>query len=149
MRSLPMIGMLLLLGACGGSSYPVTLTAAPTSGPEDVIACVRGKLKPLGYRQTSYDDTDYRLTAAHADTTATRADLQFRRNIDRLEVQAVAAATGSTSLTVAGRTFAEFETHRGPTEEEQRASAGVRSAAQSIVDACGALGAVDSTRVPG
>ena len=36
-----------------------------------------------------------------------------------------------------GRTFAEFDTARGPTEEEETASADVRKTAQAIVDACG------------
>ena len=137
MRSYPILGTLLLLGACGSGSYPTVLTASPSTSPADAIACARAKLKPLGYQQTSFDEIDFHLTARKVDNSAHRADPQFRRNVDRLEVQAAPAADGKTSLTVTGRTFAELETHRGPTEEEERASADVRQTSQAIVDACG------------
>jgi hypothetical protein len=137
MRSLLTLGMLLLIGACGAGSYPTTLTASPSTSPADAIACVRAKLTPLGYKQTSYDDTEFRVTARKIDNSTHRADPQYRRNVDRLEVQAVPGADGKTSLTVTGRTFAELETQRGPTEEEERASADVKQSSQSILDACG------------
>jgi hypothetical protein len=137
MRWHPILGTLLLVGACGGASYPVTLTASPATSPADAITCVRAKLGSLGYQQTSLDETDFRVTARKIDNSVHRADPQFRRNIDRLEVQAAPAANGKTSLTVIGRTFAEFETHRGPTEEEQPASADVKRSSQAILDACG------------
>jgi hypothetical protein len=137
MRSHPILGTLFLLGACGGGSYPTSLTASPAASPADVIACARAKLPPLGYQQTSFDEIGYRVTARKIDNSAHRADPQFRRNVDRLEVQAAPATDGKTSLTVTGRTFAELETHRGPTEEEERASADVKQSSQAIVDACG------------
>ena len=137
MRSLPMLGMLLLVAACGGGTYATTLTASPLAGPADAIACVKAQLRPLGYQQTAYDEMDNRLNARKVDNSVQRADPRYRRNVDRLEIQASAAADGKTSLTVVGRTFAEFETHRGPTEEEERASAGVKQSAQTILDACG------------
>jgi hypothetical protein len=137
MRSYPILGTLLLLGACGGGSFPVTLTASPTASPADAVACVRPKLTLLGYEQTSYDATDLRVTARKIDTGVHRTDPRFRRNIDRLEIEAAPGADGKTSLKVMGRTFAEFETQRGPTEEEQRASAEVKQSAQAILDACG------------
>jgi hypothetical protein len=102
-----------------------------------VIACARAKLGPLGYQQTSLDETEFRMTARKIDNSTHRADPQYRRNVDRLEVQAAPAADGKTSLTVIGRTFAELETHRGPTEEEERASANVKQSSQTILDACG------------
>jgi hypothetical protein len=137
MRSHPILGTLLLLGACGGGSYPATLTASPATSPTDAIACARTKLNALGYQQTSFDQVELRVTARKIDNKVHRADPQFRRNVDRLEVQATPAAAGNTSLTVTGRTFAELETHRGPTEEEERASAEVKRSTQAIVDACG------------
>ena len=137
MRSHPILGTLLLLGACGGRTYPSSLTASPASSPTDVIECVRAQFRKLSYQQTSYDETDNRVTARKNDNSVHRADPQFRRNVDRLEVQAAPAADGTTSLTVIGRTFAELETHRGPTEEEQPASADVKTSAQAILDACG------------
>ena len=129
------VGTLALLGACGGS-YPVTLTASPSSGPAEAMECAQAKLKELKYRPTSLDDMDLRLTAQKIDNDVSRADPQYRRHVDRLEVTTAAEADGRSSLRVVGRTFAEYQTHRGPTETEERASAGVRESAQSIVTAC-------------
>lgn len=137
MRLSPILGTLLLASACGSGSFPVVLTASPATSPADVIACARARLKALGYQQTAYDETDFRVTARKIDNEAHRADPQFRRNVDRLEIQAIPGADGKTSLTLTGRTYAELETHRGPTEEEERASADVKRSAQAIVDACG------------
>lgn len=137
MRSYPILGTLLLVAACGGRTYPSSLTASPASSPADAIECVRAQFRKLGYQQTAYDENDFRVTARKNDNSVNRADPQFRRNVDRLEVQAAPGADGATSLTVTGRTFAEFETHRGPTEEEQPASADVKKSSQAILDACG------------
>jgi hypothetical protein len=138
MRPHPLLGStVLLLGACGGGSFPVTLTAAPASSPPDAIACARAKLDTLGYQVTAFDQQDNRLSVRKIDNSVQRADPQYRRNLDRIEVQAAPTADGKTSLTVTGRTYAELETHRGPTEEEQRASAAVRQSAQAVVEACG------------
>lgn len=137
MRLHPMLGTLLLVGACGRATYYTTFNASPSASPADAIDCVRSQFRTLGYQQTSFDQTDFRVAARKVDNSVHRADLQYRRNIDRLEAQAAAAADGKTSLSVTGRTFAEFETHRGPTEEEEPASAGVKQSSQTIVDACG------------
>ncbi len=137
MRSLSILGTLLLVSACGGNTYMTTLTASPSASPADVIACVRAKLRSIGYRPASFDEADFRLTARKVDNSAHRADPQYRRNIDRLEVQAAPTADGKTTLTVTGRSFAELETHRGPTEEEERASADAKRSAQALLDACG------------
>ncbi len=127
----------LALCACGGT-LPVTLTASPSSGPAEAMECARAKLKELKYRQTSFDEIELRLTAQKIDTEVQRADPTYRRHIDRLEVTTAPEADGRSSLTVVGHTFAEFQTHRGPTEQEERASAGVRETAQAIVDTCAA-----------
>ena len=138
MRSYPILVAAVLLGACGGpGSLPVALTASPASSPPDAMACVKAKLDTLGYAPTSFDQTDLRLTVRKIDNSVHRADPQYRRNIDRLEVQASPSADGKTTLTVIGHTFAEFETHRGPTEQEEPASANARESAQALVDACG------------
>jgi len=138
MRAYPILGAVALLGACGGAgSLPIALTASPSSSPPDAMACVKAKLDTLGYAPTSFDQTDMRLTARRIDNSLHRADPQYRRNVDRLEIQATPAADGKTSLTVTGRSYAEYETHRGPTEQEERASANARQAAQALVDACG------------
>ena len=137
MRSHPILGTLLLVGACGGGTYYTTLTAAPSTSPPDVVACARAKLTQLGYQQTSLDQIDNRLTARKIDNSVHSADPQFRRNVNRLEVEAAAGADGKTALTVVGHTFAEYSTQRGPTEVEEKASADVSQAAQTVVQSCG------------
>jgi hypothetical protein len=137
MRVRPFVPALCLVAACGAPSFPVTLTASPAASPADAIECVRQKIGPLGYRPTAYDDQEFRLQARKPDLKATRANPQFRRNIDQLDITAAPGADGKTTLTVVGRTYAELETHRGPTEEEERASAGAKESAQAILDACG------------
>ena len=132
----PMLGTLVLLCACGGR-YPVSLTASPASSPAEALECARAKLRSLGYRQTSYDESTLRITAQKVDDKTTRADPQFWRNLNRLEVQTAAEANGQSSLTIVGHTFAEFQTHRGPTQEEEPASTEVRESAQAILGACG------------
>jgi hypothetical protein len=138
MRPISLFAMVGLLAACSAGSQWVNLTASPTSSPADAIACAKGRADTLGYQMTSLNTTDYRLTARKYDTSVHRADPRYRRNVDRLEVEAAPAADGKTSLHVIGRSFAEFDTPRGPTEEEERASADVRKTAQAIVDVCGA-----------
>ena len=133
-RLVPFLG---LAWACGPATYPVTLTASPAAGPADAIACSRTKLTALGYRQVAYDETGFRVLARKQDTEAHRANTQFRYNIDQLEVTAAPEADGKTSLKVEGRTYAALQTHRGPTEEEEPASTGVKESGQAIVDTCG------------
>jgi hypothetical protein len=138
MRSHPMIGCVLLLGACGGGgSLPITLTASPLSSPPEAMACARAKLDTLKYQLSSFDQTELRLTARKVNNSMHRADPLYRRNVDRMEVQVAPEADGKTSLTVTARTYAEFETHRGPTEQEERASADAQQSARAVVDACG------------
>lgn len=138
MRSYPILGAIVFLGACGGpGSLPIALTASPASSPPDAMTCVKAKLDTLGYSPVSFDQTDWLLVARRIDNSLHRADPQYRRNVDRLEVQATPGADGKTSLRIIGRSYGEYETHRGPTETEEPASANARQAAQALVDACG------------
>jgi hypothetical protein len=136
MRSHPILVTLLLVGACGGGTYFTTLTAAPSTSPPDVIACARAKLSKAGYQQTSLDQVDNRLTVRKVDNSVQRPEPQFRRNVNRIEVEAAAGADGKTALTVIGHTFAEYSTQRGPTEVEEKASTDVNQAAQTVVQSC-------------
>jgi hypothetical protein len=135
MRVLPLVALLCLSWACG-STLPVTLTATPASSPPDAIACVRNNLTKLGYRPFAYDEIDFRVVS-RKHPNAHQADPQFRYNTDQIEATAAAGADGKTALTVQAHTFAMRQTHRGPTEEEEAASAGVKEAAQKVVDTCG------------
>jgi hypothetical protein len=137
MRSHPMLGTLLLVGACGGGTFFTTLTASPSASPSDAIECARSKLKELGYKQTSFDEIGNRLSARKDDASVSHPDPQFRQNINRLEIEAAAGADGKTALTVEGHTFGEWFYQRGPTDVEEQASADVKQAAQAIVQSCG------------
>ena len=106
MRSYPILGAIVLLGACGGpGSLPIALTASPASSPPDAMTCVKAKLDTLGYSPVSFDQTDWLLVARRIDNSLHRADPQYRRNVDRLEVQATPGADGKTSLRIIGRSY--------------------------------------------
>ena len=128
-------GAAVLLAGCGKAlSTPVnTRTAA---GPDDTFTCVKKELGALGYRQTSTDATERRVTATKIDSKSRRPDVQFRRIHDKLDVDVSATAEGQTSIEVLPRTFAEYTTQRGPTEVQERASELVKADAQTLLDRC-------------
>lgn len=139
MRVTALLVTLCLLAGCGTATMESTLTAASPSPVPDVFACARQQVKALDFDQTSLDVKDYRLTARRYDEKVTRPDVRFHRLVDRLEIEAVPASESGalTKLSVTARTFADVSTHRGPTEEQERASETVRTAAQKIVERCG------------
>ena len=61
---------------------------------------------------------------------------QLSRMLNKLDVDVSAEADGQTSIQALGRTFAEYSTHRGPTEEEEKASDQVASDAQTLLERC-------------
>ena len=77
-----------------------------------------------------------RINSTKIDEKTRRSDTQFRRMLDKLEVEVSPQADGQTSMQVTGRTFAESTTQRGPTEVEEQASQEVRSASQQLVERC-------------
>lgn len=129
------LGTAVFLAACGGAlSTPVnTRTSA---GPDDAFACVRKQLGELGYRQTSNDVAERRITATKIDSKSRRSDVQFRRILNKLDVEVSAGADGQTSIDVLPRTFAEYTTHRGPTEEQEKASELVKGDTQRLLERC-------------
>jgi hypothetical protein len=137
-----------LLGGCANAPLGMTLTAASPSPAPDVFQCARAQLKTIQFDQSSLDLNEQRVTARRYDLTARRPDVQFRRLVERLEIQAV-PGTGDTvtTLKVTARTFAEYTTQRGPTEEQERTSETARGAAQTILQKC--VQPVDSLSVPG
>jgi hypothetical protein len=123
------------LSACGQTlSSPVSTRTS--AGPEDTYTCVRKQLGELGYKQTSYDATELRIAATKLDTKSRRPDVQFRRIHNKLDVKVAAEADGKTSIEVLPRTFAEYTTQRGPTEEQEKASEEVKSDAQQLLERC-------------
>jgi hypothetical protein len=136
------------MAACVGGVRTTSVTGtSPTPAP-DAFECLRNQLKTVGFTQTSYDTEQLRITARKFDEKQRRPDVQFRRIVDRLEIS-VAPGTGDaiTNIAVDAKTFAEYTTHRGPTEEQEETSTTARSAARTLLQTCSQP--VDSTSVPG
>ena len=138
---LPIVG-------CAGGTRTTTLTGASPAPAPDAFECLRNQLKGVGFAQTSYDTDQMRITARKFDEEVRRPDVTFRRLVDRLEIQ-VSPGTGDavTNIAVDAKTFAEYNTHRGPTEEQEKTSTTAQSAAQTLIQKCSQP--VDSTSVPG
>ena len=129
------LGAAVLLAGCGKAlSTPVSTRTS--AGPEDTFACVKKQLGELGYRQSSSDVAEHRLSATKIDSKSRRPDVQFRRILNKLDVDVSATAEGQTSIDVLPRTFAEYTTQRGPTEEQERASELVKADAQTLLERC-------------
>jgi hypothetical protein len=129
------LGVAVLLAGCGKAlSTPVSTRTS--AGPDDTFACVKKQLGDLGYRQTSSDAPEHRVTATKIDSKSRRPDTQFRRILNKLDVDVSAGADGQTSIQVLPRTFAEYTTQRGPTEVQESASEQVKADAQQIVERC-------------
>ena len=127
-----------LLAGCAGGKYAQSVSVASAAPAPDAFACVRDQLKAVGFTQSSYDTEELRVTARKFNESVRRSDVQFRRLTDRLEIDVAPGSGGEVSrITVVARTFIELTTHRGPTEEEERPSETVRTAAQAIADKCG------------
>jgi hypothetical protein len=128
-------GAIALYG-CGQKTFAAPVSARTSAGPPDTFACVKKQLGELGYRQTSSDAAEYRINAAKVDYKSRRPDTQFRRILNKLEMDVAAEADGQTSIKALARTFAEYTTQRGPTEEEEKPSEQVRSDAQTVLERC-------------
>src|SRR5688572_9652508 len=128
-------GTLAIVG-CGQISYSAPVNMRSSASPDETFACVRKQLGELGYKQSSLDTPELRVTANKVDYTTRRPDVQFRRMVEKLEVDVAAEADGQTSIQVLGRTFGDYATHRGPTEVEENASKKVKTDAQTLLDRC-------------
>ena len=136
MRYRLLFGTLLLLPACA-QRYAASRTAQTSAAPDAAFECVKRQLSSLGYKQSSIDVAEHRISGTAYDTEARRADVQFRRLVNRLEVEVAPDASGQTSIAVKSHTLAEYTTQRGPTEIEEEASDQVKDAAQKLESACG------------
>ena len=136
MHSRWLFGTILILPACAQQPYAASTGTRTSVAPEQALECVKRELPKLGYKQSSIDAAEHRITANKIDSEARRPDVQFRRLINRMEVEIGPEAGGQTSIDVRGRTFAEYTTQRGPTEIEEKASAEVNDAAQKLLAAC-------------
>lgn len=131
-----LIVLAMLPSACSATLY-VSLNGKPARQPAEVFECVKQQIPGLGYAQASVDAEAYRVRALKYDWESRSADTQFRRRVDRLSIEVQGASAAPTVLKIEAHTFAEYVTQRGPTEVEESASAGVKAAAHSLLEACG------------
>jgi hypothetical protein len=82
------------------------------------------------------DNDARRVSGTKVDEKSRRPDTQFRRMLNKLEVEVAPQADGQTSLEVKGHTFAEYTTQRGPTEVEEKPSEEVRADTQQLLERC-------------
>jgi hypothetical protein len=126
---------LLLLAACS-QRYAAPASIQTAAAPEETFDCVKHQLSSIGYKQSSIDVDEHRITGTKYDTEARRADVQFRRLVNRIMVQVAPDANGQTSVQAESHTFAEYTTQRGPTEVEEPASEEVKQDTQKLLAAC-------------
>jgi hypothetical protein len=136
MRSRALLVGALVLAGCGQKTFSAPVTGRTSAGPDETYTCVKKQLGELGYRQTSNDASDRRVTASKFDYKTRRPDVQFRRMVNKLAVSVAAESDGQTGIHVEGSTFGEYSTHRGPTEEQEKASAEVNADAAQLVERC-------------
>jgi hypothetical protein len=125
---------LLALGlvACFGTLGATLRGPARGPGVSETFECALQELQAMGYRPTAFDRDAGRLAAQKVEAGAKRPHTTFRRVLSRQEVKA-----GADELTVMARTVVEFESRRGPTEEEESASAAAQADARSLIERCG------------
>jgi|1186.fasta_scaffold132748_2 hypothetical protein len=126
----------LVISACAQQRFAAEESMQSSATPDQTFQCVRKQFDSLGYKRTSLDTDARRVNGTKIDEKTRRADTQFRRMLNKLEVEVSPEANGQTSLKVTGRTIAEYTTQRGPTEVEEKASADVRSATQTLLERC-------------
>ena len=149
-RCTPAALLLAGLTGCVGGTLATTATQPSPAATPDAFRCVREQLTAVDFTQPAYDADRLWLTARRFDESQRRPDTQFRRMVDRLEIE-VAPGTGEalSTITAKASTFAELTTQRGPTEVEEKASATAIAAAQTILRNCSqAAGAPESPPEP-
>jgi len=130
-----LLGTLFLPSGCSQRlSTPINTQTSAT--PDEAFACVRKQLTTLGYKQTSIDVDERRISAAKIDTKSRRPDTQFRRILDKVEVEVAPRADGQTGIEVRPHTYAEYTTQRGPTEVEEQVSDQAKSTANALLARC-------------
>jgi hypothetical protein len=129
------VGALLILAACA-QRYAAPASTRTAAAPDETFDCVKRQLSAMGYKQTSIDVDEHRISGTKIDLKSRRADTQFRRMLDKLEVEVSPQADGQTGIDVRGRTFAEYTTQRGPTEVEEKPSAEVQTSTKQLLERC-------------
>jgi hypothetical protein len=119
--------------SCAGSLAATLRAPARSTAVPETFECAQQELRALGYSPGAFDRDAGRLVAQKPDPQARRAHYTtLRRVLDRIEVEA-----GATELIVKARTIVEYESRRGPTEEEESASATAKADARALIERCG------------
>src|SRR4051812_9089845 len=95
-------GALLLAGCAQRLATPAN--AKTSAGPEETFDCVKQQLKDLGYKQSSIDVDAHRISGTKIDDKTRRADTQFRRMLNKIDVEVAPQADGQTGIQILGRT---------------------------------------------
>jgi hypothetical protein len=135
MRYCLLVAAALLLSGCS-QRFSTPVSARTSAGPTDTFTCLKDQLAALGYKQTSIDVDEHRVSGVKYDMKSRRPDTQFRRIVHRIDVDVAAEADGQTSIEMRPRTLAEYTTQRGPTEVEEKASEEVSTDAQLLLERC-------------
>jgi hypothetical protein len=129
-----LVGVLFLFACSKPYAAPVSSSTAAT--PDQTFECAMKQMQALGYNRSSYDTDERRVNGTKIDPKAHRADTQFRRVLNKLEMEVSSQPDGKTKLEVVGHTFAEYTTQRGPTEVEEKPSDQVRADTQQLLKRC-------------
>ena len=127
-------GFVALAGCAHAYTSPTMVKT--TTAPGVVFDCVKQQIGVLGYKQSSIDTDALRVNASKIDLKTRRSDTQFRRILQKLEVEVAPGADGQTSLEVVPHTFGEYTTQRGPTEVEEKPMEAVTNDARTLLEAC-------------
>ncbi len=126
---------LVAVPACA-QRYAASTETRTAAAPGAVFECVKQQFDTLGYKRSSFDTDALRINGTKIDDKSRRSDTQFRRILNKLQVDVGPEADGQTSLKVLPQTFAEYTTQRGPTEVEENSSDQVKADAQRLLDRC-------------
>lgn len=119
-----------------GQRYAASTEIRTAAAPQSVFECVTQQFNELGYKRSSLNSDALRINGTKIDDTKRRSDTQFRRILNKLQIDVGPEADGQTSLKVLPQTFAEYTTQRGPTEVEETSSDEVKADAQRLLERC-------------
>jgi hypothetical protein len=126
----------MVLTGCGGGALYHAGSVSATMGPEDSYTCVRTQLKAMKYKEESHDDDGHRVIARKENAALAVSATTLRKSFDQLITEIHADAGGSTVIKVEAHSFREYQTARGPTQDEQEATQQVQADATELLKQC-------------
>jgi hypothetical protein len=134
MRIFGSVAVGLLLAGCGATMWP-TLTGVTPQSVKDTLACAGKAAESRGYY----------LRSRRGDTWVEgKKDVPYDKQRQYNEIRrydvlwmTVADQPEGARLKIEARSYSERETRRGPTIEDQYATAAVQADAQGVLETCG------------